>query len=260
MGKTFVTCLLTRQLIASGEKVRAIKPVISGFSEPSTSDSGLLLAAQNLSSHDLEKISPWRFAAPISPHAADSEKTISLDKLTAFCQPKTQEILLIEGAGGIMTPLTDHATNLDWANELNAQIILVIGDYLGTLSHTLTAIEAIKTRNLPIAAVIINQFTASSQPKQSNQSLISLFFSQHFPLSSRRRAGSMPNHELFSQLIDMDPALRRDDNKEFGEKNIPDKFTNTRQTLQTFHPQIKFMLLPKATKNVKLPDLTGICT
>ena len=65
--------------------------------------------------------------------------------------------MLIEGVGGVMVPLDDQRTVLDWICALDAPVLLVVGDYLGTISHTLTAVEVLRTRGARLAAVIVNE-------------------------------------------------------------------------------------------------------
>ena len=69
-------------------------------------------------------------------------------------------VLLIEGIGGIMVPLDDRHTVLDWMTLLRIPIVLVAGTYVGTISHTLTALEVLVRRNLDIAAVVVSESEA----------------------------------------------------------------------------------------------------
>lgn len=173
VGKTFVTTTLCRQLIGQGKKVAAFKPVISGYDvADKQSDSALILQSCGLeiTAKNIAKISPWRFAAPLSPDmAAHREgKNISLDELVAFCkeQEKSQaDILLAEGVGGVCVPLNDTQTVLDWMVALaDWKIILVAGSYLGSISHTLTAIQSLFARNLSLHALIVSESENSPVP------------------------------------------------------------------------------------------------
>ena len=94
-----------------------------------------------VSPQSVAALSPWRFAAPLSPDmAAQMEgRSIEFDQVAAFCRmPRDAAVLLIEGAGGAMTPLTQDRTMLDLAVSLRVPVILAAGSYLGSLSHTLT--------------------------------------------------------------------------------------------------------------------------
>lgn len=171
IGKTLVVTTLCQQLQEAGKKVIALKPVISGYDPDDIgSDSALILQSCGfpVTIENIEKISPWRFASPLSPNmAAQREgKNISLDELVVFCkkQEKTKaDILLVEGVGGVCTPMNDKYTVLDWIITLNDwKVILVTGSYLGAISHTLTAFQTIAARNLKLHALIVSESENSS--------------------------------------------------------------------------------------------------
>lgn len=172
IGKTFTTCLLIRRLIARGESVHALKPVISGFSHgDDNTDTVRLLAAlgKPCDEQNIAALSPWRFKAPLSPDmAAELEGgDVSVPELVSFChrareeQPKGH--VLVEGVGGVMVPLNRRGeTVLDWMSALNWPVLLVTGTYLGTLSHSLTALAAMQGRGLAPKAVIVSETAGSS--------------------------------------------------------------------------------------------------
>src|ERR1700722_19843931 len=129
IGKTYITAALTERLRKEGKTVTALKPVISGFEADNIekSDTGILLKAQDLPATALGTISPWRFRAPISPDMAaeDEGKQIDFSELITFCKKqKEKDYLLIEGAGGVMTPVDKAHTVLDWMAELGYEVIL----------------------------------------------------------------------------------------------------------------------------------------
>ncbi len=166
IGKTYITCLLLRQLQNQGYNVRAIKPVISGFDEDNIADSdtGKLLAVMGLAPDliNAEKISPWRYKDPLPPHlvARQTSRMISFDRLVRFCQQQAEDspdFLLIEGAGGIMTPLDYDHTTLDLMARLDCSCLLVAGSYLGTISHSLTALACLRQRAVAIKGLVICQ-------------------------------------------------------------------------------------------------------
>ena len=164
VGKTFVAAGLVRALRAQGKVVAAIKPVISGFdiARARASDSGVLLEAMGeaVTPDAIEQISPWRYAAPLSPDmaAAREGKEIDFDALVAFCREAAAwpGTLLIEGVGGVMVPLDARHTVLDWMAALKLPAILVAGSYLGTISHTLTAVDAMTRAGVTVAALVVN--------------------------------------------------------------------------------------------------------
>jgi dethiobiotin synthetase len=171
IGKTFVTAALIRQARARQWIVAATKPVISGFDkqEIAASDSGALLAAlgRELTLENVEKISPWRYAAPLAPNmAARAEgKVLDCSALFAFSRAALEQkadLILIEGVGGVMVPLDDENTVMDWIAALGAPVLLVVGDYLGTISHTLTALAVLRAQAADVAAIVVNEGEGAS--------------------------------------------------------------------------------------------------
>ena len=165
IGKTLITTALCWQLRQQGKAVTALKPVISGYDPKDMhNDSANILKSCGITptARLLETISPWRYAAPLAPSmAADLEgNPIDLTALVQFCLEHTtlqSDVLLVEGVGGIMTPLSDHATVLDWMSALDWPVIVVAGSYLGSISHTLATVEVLRSRGMTIHCVILSE-------------------------------------------------------------------------------------------------------
>ena len=171
VGKTVVTAILCRQLAAKGLLVRAVKPIISGYTEEEGGDTHLLMEAQGLpdTPDSVDRVSPWRFRAPMSPDMAARRegRYIDFEALLAFCEDcrkGPEDLLLIEGIGGAMVPLTDHRTVRDWIAALDVPVLLATGSYLGSLSHGLTTAEALAHRGIETRAVIVSQSLGSPVP------------------------------------------------------------------------------------------------
>ncbi len=163
VGKTFLMEKLCRIFPHS----LAVKPVVSGIhDDDKNSDSAKILAAfgKKISKKNLDKISPWRFAKPVSPHFAGK---IDFSELKNFCRKniaaaKKQNChIFIEAAGGVMTPLTDQKTFLDLAAELKIPVLLVSSNYLGSISQTLCAVVALKSRKIAVEKIIISEISPS---------------------------------------------------------------------------------------------------
>src|SRR5262249_38051955 len=153
IGKTFVTAGLVSHLRARAIAVAAIKPVVSGFDPANVAagDPSVLLAAlgRPASPENIAEISPWRFSAPLSPDLAAKHENRALDfaDLVAFsiaAIASCRGVVLIEGVGGIMVPLDDRHTVLDWMTALGVPALVVAGSYLGTISHTLSAVDVLR--------------------------------------------------------------------------------------------------------------------
>lgn len=167
VGKTLVTEILCHQLRAEQRDVLALKPVITGFdAKDPNNDTARLLRACGLevSEQNIQRISPWRFVAPISPDmaAAQEGKTITLSEVVAFCRHAGE--VVVESAGGILSPLCAEASMCDLAKALGLPVILVAGSYLGTISHTLSALQVLKTAGLEVIEVIVSESEQSPVP------------------------------------------------------------------------------------------------
>lgn len=168
VGKTYVGAALLRAAKAQGLTVAATKPVMSGVDDakPAESDAGQLLAATGITptAKGVEKISPWRFAAPFAPTAAARKegRPLPYDEVVNFCRERLGNrvgLHIVEGAGGVMSPIAEEALALDLIEDLELPALLVGGDHLGAVSHILTAIEALGSRRIEVLGVVINEPT-----------------------------------------------------------------------------------------------------
>jgi dethiobiotin synthetase len=207
VGKSFVTANLVRRLDSAGRKVSACKPVVSGFdpAHAASSDPGLLLAAMQkpLSDSELDRIAPWRFSAPLSPDmaAAREGRAIDFAALVAFSQSAIAQqsgLLLIEGVGGIMVPLDARHTVLDWMAALALPVLLVAGSYLGTISHSLSAIAVLQARGLEIAALAVSESEGSAVPLDETVATIGRFAATVKVIGVPR--GAAPADPAFARL------------------------------------------------------------
>jgi dethiobiotin synthetase len=200
IGKTYVASGLVRHWRAAGRPVDALKPVATGFDPAAAeaSDAGVLLAAlgRPVTPAEIDRISPWRFAAPLSPDmAAQYEKrSIDFDALVQFSQAavtSNKGMLLIEGIGGIMVPLDGSRTVLDWMIALNIPLVLVTGSYLGSLSHTLTTLDVLVRRGLAVKAVVVDETPGSPVTMQSTIETMTNFV-RAIPIIEMRRTAAVP--------------------------------------------------------------------
>ena len=197
VGKTHVTCLIVRQLLAAGVRVAAYKPACSGAvvqhdgqspdekdpvsinrvdtsrssreaattvrgpqrTIPRWDDIDRLYAATSGIWPD-DTICPQRFVAPLAPPVAARLEGRSVDTrllVDGAYRFSNADVLLIEGAGGWLSPLADETTVADLAIELNAPVLIVARAGLGTINHTLLTVEAVRSRGLIVAGVILNE-------------------------------------------------------------------------------------------------------
>ena len=174
VGKTFVACALITAARRRGASAAALKPLVSGFDPQDwgQSDPGRLLAALGLAhtQETLDAISPWRYRAPLAPPmaAALEGRAVDLAEVARSCgdwgAASQADLALIEGVGGVMSPLSRDGTCLDLIARLDLPCLLVGGGYLGAISHTLTAVEALRARRLAPLAVVVSQDGAQDAP------------------------------------------------------------------------------------------------
>ena len=209
IGKTFVTAGLIRYVGASGGAIGAIKPIVSGFDPQAwqTSDSAVLLAAlgRPVALVEVEAISPWRFKAPLSPDLASrlESRGIVFQEVVEFCRKSiaaTRGMLLIEGVGGVMVPLDDRRTVLDLMSVLRIPVVLVAGSYVGTISHTLTALEIMARRNLDLAAVVVSESRESAASLEDTVATIARFADAIDLIALPRLAPGNSEHPAFARL------------------------------------------------------------
>jgi dethiobiotin synthetase len=207
IGKTFVAAGLIRHLRAAGRPVDALKPVMTGFNPTAAdrSDAGALLVAlgRAVSQAEIERLSPWRYAAPLSPDMAARRegRPLAFDALVEFCRKAVagrDGTLLIEGIGGVMVPLDERHTVLNWMAALQIPVLLVAGSYLGSLSHTLTAIDALSRRAHQVKAVVVNETPSSTVPLAETVATLTRFAAPVLALP-RLPAGQV-SHPAFGQI------------------------------------------------------------
>jgi dethiobiotin synthetase len=195
IGKTFVATELIRHFRRAGRAIDAFKPVVAGFdpAQVETSDPGRLLSAlgKPIVADEIARISPFRFAAALAPDLAARRENRTLDfaALVAFSQRAIQNhsgTLLIEGVGGIMAPLDERHTVLDWMTALQLPLVLVAGSYLGSISHTLTCLDVLQRRALAIRALVVSETAGSTVPLADTVATVA-GFAPSLPIVGLRR-------------------------------------------------------------------------
>ena len=171
IGKTWLCCALLRLWREQRKRPEALKPVLSGFdpATPAASDAGALLDAldRRCTERSLDALAPWRYAEPLSPDMASARegRQVPFESLVGFTRraaERTEGPLLVEGVGGVMVPLDDHHTVRDWIAASGLPAVLVAGSYLGSMSHTLSALETLLNADVPVAAIAVNESEGSS--------------------------------------------------------------------------------------------------
>ena len=212
IGKTFIARGMIAELRARGRSVDALKPVITGFDPraPQTSDTGRLLTAigATLTPERIAAASLYRLREPLSPDIAARREGTAIDfgALTAHGRRAIaahRDALIIEGIGGIMVPLDDRHTVLDWMIELDLPLILAAGSYVGTLSHTLTALDVLDRADLKVAAVVVNETPDSAATLEETADAIRRFAAGIEVLTLPRLPEGTLVHPVMASLADL---------------------------------------------------------
>lgn len=169
VGKTVITAALALSLKNTGLSVGVMKPVQSGSSLPGLTDIEFLrsvLGEKEPSSDDCI----YNYEAPLSPHAAAalSGETIDPGRIkSAYGRlASSRDIVLVEGAGGLLVPITDDYLMADLARDLSLPLLVVARPGLGTVNHTALTVECARQRGLLVLGVVINAFPHSPGPAE----------------------------------------------------------------------------------------------
>lgn len=169
VGKTLISCALLHGYAAQGKRVIGMKPVAAGCDAYGQNDDVLQLrAASNvqlgIDTPGNEKINPYCFESAIAPHLAAQLAGVSIDFARiaeAYLELAAQvDVVIVEGAGGLLVPLNDAQDSADLMRELGLPVILVVGMQLGCLNHALLTVEAIAARGLTLAGWVGNVLDA----------------------------------------------------------------------------------------------------
>lgn len=152
IGKTIVSAVLTEALQA-----HYWKPVQAGIEDRD------MTTVQSLITDGATRVHPEAvlLRTPASPHTAAAIEGVTID-FQEFSWPITSAALLVETAGGVLSPMTDTATMADFVTHYQLPVILVSQNYLGSINHTLTAIETLKNRNIAILGIVMSGDTDTS--------------------------------------------------------------------------------------------------
>jgi dethiobiotin synthetase len=162
VGKTYVAKGLTRTFISRGLDVGVMKPAETGCRKRAGQlfpRDAMSLRKAAVVSDPLDLINPYRFSRPLAPSVAAEQEGNSIDPariIHCFQElSRRHDFMIVEGAGGIMTPLSQNYLFLDLAEILRLPVVIVSRPCLGTINHTLLTISSLKTRTIDIAGVVI---------------------------------------------------------------------------------------------------------
>jgi dethiobiotin synthetase len=177
VGKTVVAAAACAALSARGEDVAAFKPAVTGLDEAPGAwppDHELLATATGQRPED---VAPYRYGPPLSPHYAAElagetiEPSVLLDH--ARSASAAADVLVCEGVGGLLVPLTPGYLIRDLALDLALPLVIAARPGLGTINHTLLTVEAASAAGLRVAGIVLTPWPESPQPMQrSNRATV----------------------------------------------------------------------------------------
>ena len=164
VGKSYATGWLANHLMAKGKRVITQKFIQTGNSDFSEDISiHREVMGMEYTQWDYDHVTaPVIFSYPASPHlaAAIDRKSINLDHIKDATNKLSEkyDVVLLEGAGGLMVPVTEDYFTIDYIKDNNYPVALVTNGMLGSINHTLLSFEALKSRNIPVPFIIYNRF------------------------------------------------------------------------------------------------------
>ena len=167
VGKTTVGVEIIRHL-SKTRKVRVRKPVETNcqlIDEAYVPEDAIALNEACLEPEPLSIVCPYCFELEASPEVASSHDgtTLSIDDLVSACNADTEDsFVVVEGAGGLYSPIADASLNSDLARRLQVPIVIVIRDELGAISQALLTIEAATKNKLSVSCVVLNAIQANN--------------------------------------------------------------------------------------------------
>ena len=167
VGKTVVAAVIANGLAAGGQRVAAFKPAVTGLDEGGEPDHEILRRAARSAQVD-DEIAPYRFGPPASPHLAAEWAGEPIDpaKLVELARgaSASADVLVCEGVGGLLVPLTPGYLVRDLARELEMPLVVVASPGLGTINHTLMTLEAARAVGLQAACVVFTPWPDEPGP------------------------------------------------------------------------------------------------
>ncbi|MDA8100048.1 MAG: dethiobiotin synthase [Nitrospiraceae bacterium] len=181
VGKTWIAAGIAQAFRTSGIDVGVMKPAETGCrtrrGELIPSDA-LILSEAAGTNDALGLVNPYRFRLPLAPAVAASQEGKRIDMkriLTCYRELQNKHAwMVVEGAGGILVPLTSRLTYLDLAAALGLPVLVVARPGLGTINHTLLTIMALRSRKMPIAGIVFNDSSGGARglAERSSSSVI----------------------------------------------------------------------------------------
>lgn len=220
IGKTYATAMIAKALMQQGVNVITQKLVQTGVAI--NPNNGAIGIADDIITHrklmgiplqvcDIDNTTcPYRYEKPASPHLAVklAGQTLDAEIITKSTQQLQEkyEVVLLEGAGGLLVPITEQLLTLDYIATQGYPVILGTSGRLGSINHTLLSLEAIKSRGLKIHSVVYNHIHDSAaqtdeQIAASTIEFLQKYLQQYYPTThwlqlSQQTNNAVDNYDL----------------------------------------------------------------
>jgi dethiobiotin synthetase len=175
VGKSVAAAAICAALVTRGEPVAAFKPVVTGLDDPPGEwpPDHVLLARAAGGRQTPEDVAPYRFGPPVSPHYAAELAGATIEPSRILTAARGHELLVCEGVGGLMVPITPGYLVRDLAVDLGLPVVIAARTGLGTINHTLLTIEAARAAGLTVAGVVMTPWPSEPEPiERSNRETI----------------------------------------------------------------------------------------
>ncbi len=158
VGKTYVTAQIAQVALAQGKRVAIYKPVQTGVNAFEEGDAYACAKLLDFPKN-LHIETTYAFSPPAAPSVCDDDGVISMDAIVArfYALKSSYDVVLVEGAGGVMCPLTPKAVMLDLIDALDLPAVLVSRYTLGTINHSLLSLELLKQRGIKVEALLLSE-------------------------------------------------------------------------------------------------------
>ena len=192
VGKTVVAAVIARTLAAAGRRVAVFKPAVTGLEADAEPDHALLRRAAESAQSD-DEIAPYRFQPPVSPHLGAELAGREIDparlRVGARGAGEEADVLVVEGVGGLLVPLTLGYSVRDFARDLRLPLVVAAAPGLGTINHTLLTLEAAAITGIEVRLIVLTPWPANpSAVERSNRETIERL--------SGKRVATLPELDL----------------------------------------------------------------
>lgn len=188
-GKSYATAILARRIAGGGRSVITQKFIQTGCTD-SSEDIETHRRIMGIPMQDVDidgTTCPEIFRFPSSPHlaAALESRTVDLDLITKATRTleSSYDVVLIEGAGGLLVPITEEYTTADYIIEHELPLMLVTSPRLGSINHTLLSLEVCRYRGIVVEALIYNHYPADADGTISDETFayLSRYIAKYHP-------------------------------------------------------------------------------